>query len=213
MARDVPGLVAGMELLEPGFSVGAPGPMRIGRIRVDADPYIDAGLDAVLSLLSQEGWEITDVDVQEWEEVGTAGGVLLVAEAWDTDHGLVEEHADKVGADVVARLKMGRDLLPFVPDTLVTQSQWSDRLRELFGQVDLLATPTLSIFPPTFDDSDDLLVARCTLAVNLAGVPALAIPVPTKGPLPASLQLIGPWGAEDRLLAAGLVAEAGAATL
>ena len=108
---------------------------------------------------------------------------------------------------------MGRDLLPFVPEALVTQQQWSDRLRQLFGQVDLLATPTLSIFPPTFEDADDLLVARCTLAVNLAGVPALSMPVPTSGPLPASLQLIGPWDAEERLLAAGLVVEAGAATL
>jgi amidase len=44
--------------------------------------------------------------------------------------------------------------------------------------------------------------------VNLAGVPALALPVPSRGPLPASLQLIGPAGSEELLLATGLVLEA-----
>ena len=51
-------------------------------------------------------------------------------------------------------------------------------------------------------------VARCTLPVNLAGVPALSLPVPTDGPLPASLQLVGPMNAEETLVAAGLVMEA-----
>ena len=53
-----------------------------------------------------------------------------------------------------------------------------------------------------------------TTPVNAAGLPALALPVPAaggpraaNGPLPASVQLIGPAGSEDRLLAAGLVLE------
>jgi amidase len=77
--------------------------------------------------------------------------------------------------------------------------------------VDFLVTPTLTIFPPPLGEGDDLLVARCTLPVNLAGVPALALPVPTGGPLPASIHLIGPAGSEDRLLAAGAWLEAAVA--
>ena len=46
-----------------------------------------------------------------------------------------------------------------------------------------------------------------TSPVNLAGVPALVLPVPAGGPLPASIQLIGPVGGEDRLLAAGAALE------
>jgi len=38
-------------------------------------------------------------------------------------------------------------------------------------------------------------------------VPALALPVPTGGPLPASIQMIGPAGGEERLLAAGALLE------
>jgi aspartyl-tRNA(Asn)/glutamyl-tRNA(Gln) amidotransferase subunit A len=57
-----------------------------------------------------------------------------------------------------------------------------------------------------------LLVARCTLPVNLAGVPALSLPVPTGGAFPASLQLIGPAMSEERLLAAGARLEAAIAS-
>ena len=71
----------------------------------------------------------------------------------------------------------------------------------------MIATPTLTIFPPTIEEGEDLLMARCTLPVNFAGVPALSLPVPAVGGFPASLQLIGPERAEAALLAAGLVLE------
>jgi aspartyl-tRNA(Asn)/glutamyl-tRNA(Gln) amidotransferase subunit A len=80
-------------------------------------------------------------------------------------------------------------------------------LERVFNEVDFVVTPTLTIFPPPLEDGDDLLVARCTLPVNLAGVPALSVPVPTSGRFPASLQLIGPALSEERLLAAGLLLE------
>ena len=47
--------------------------------------------------------------------------------------------------------------------------------------------------------------------MNLAGVPALALPVPARGPLPASIQLVSAPGTEERLLAAGVVVEAAVA--
>ena len=78
-------------------------------------------------------------------------------------------------------------------------------------QVDLVVTPTLTIFPPRFDEAEDLLVARCTLPVNLAGVPAVSLPVPAAGGLPASIQLIGPANSEERLLAAAADLEAAVA--
>src|SRR5580658_6929953 len=55
MARDVAGLVVGMELLEPGFRVAPDGPLRVGRLRVDADPLIDAAIDAALRATE---WEV-----------------------------------------------------------------------------------------------------------------------------------------------------------
>ena len=53
-------------------------------------------------------------------------------------------------------------------------------------------------------------------AISMAigpGLPALAIPAPAAGPLPASVQLVGPHNGEERLLAAGRVLEAVAGSL
>jgi Asp-tRNA(Asn)/Glu-tRNA(Gln) amidotransferase A subunit family amidase len=49
-----------------------------------------------------------------------------------------------------------------------------------------------------------------TNPVNLAGFPALALPVPSAARLPASLQLIGPPCSEALLLATGAIIESAA---
>ena len=140
-------------------------------------------------------------------------GLLLVAEAFATDRDLLERHPEGIGDDVRDRLRMG-EAIP--SDDLQAgrrvQERWVQRLDDLFGPYDLIATPTLTVFPPPLDQGEELLMARCTLPVNLAGVPALSLPVPTRGPLPASVQLIAAHGGEERLLAAGRVLEAAAAS-
>ena len=49
--------------------------------------------------------------------------------------------------------------------------------------------------------------------VNLSGHPALSIPLPPVNGLRPSLQLIGPDGSEELLVATGLVMERAAASL
>ena len=72
----------------------------------------------------------------------------------------------------------------------------------------MLAAPTLLGFPSLLADAPGMgRIRGLTAPVNAAGVPALALPVPATGPVPASVQLIGPAGSEDRLLAAGAVLE------
>ena len=56
-------------------------------------------------------------------------------------------------------------------------------------------------------------MARCTLPVNLAGVPALALPVPSTVALAGQPSAHRPHRSEETLLAAGLVLEAAVATL
>jgi amidase len=209
MARDVTGLITGMELLEPGFTVAAPAPWRVGRLRVDAEPAIDDAIDRALAAAE---WDVFDIDLPEWDAATAAGGLLLVTEAWETNRVLADARPDAIGADVLARLHVGRDVTETtVAAARAAQTRWCARLAAVFSRVDVIATPTLTIFPPTFAEADDLLAARSTLPVNLAGVPALAIPVPTGGPLPASVQLIGATNADESLLAAGLVLEAAVA--
>ena len=204
MARDVAGLVVGMELLQPDFTVAPDDQGRevqVGVLTVDAEPAITAAVDRAVNL---SGWERSDLTIDGWDNATVQAGLLLVVEAWHTDAALMIEDPDGIGSDVRERLTMGSSF-----DDGSVRAAWGAQ-RELlaalhgaFERVDVIATPTLTIFPPPLDGGDDLLVSRNTLPVNLAGVPALSLPVPTGGPLPASLQLIGPAGSEERLLAMG----------
>lgn len=206
MARDVAGLVEGMKLLEPGFTVARPAGLRVGRLRPEADPRVDAAVDAALAATE---WDVEVLDLPEWEKSTAQAGLLLVAEAWATDGELVARAEDRIGADVVARLRLGEAVdAGHIASARAAQETWRATLAGVFERVDVLATPTLTIFPPELGRGEELLMARCTLPVNLAGVPAVVLPVPSGGPIPASLQLVGPQGSEDRLLAAALVAEA-----
>jgi amidase len=210
MARDVAGLVLGMELLEPGFVVAQRAPVRVARLRVEADPLIDAAIDRALGVVE---WDVSEVELPRWYEATAAAGVLLVTEAWETDRELVERHPDDIGADVVGRLRLGNAIdARGMASAQKVRDEWGRSMEEVFERVDFLATPTLTVFPPSLEGGEELLMARSTLPVNLAGVPALALPVPTAGPLPASLQLIGPMHSEEKLLAAGLALEAALST-
>ena len=222
MAADVAGLVAGMQLLEPGFTVSSPpgppfqaGPLRVGRLRVPAVPEVD---DAVTAALRATAWEVSDLDPIEWLTATRWTGTLLVAEAYQSCRDIFERYGERLSADVARRLDAGRQVTPDALSAAVAaRARWRAELTALFGRFDLLACPVLSILPPTLERADELLEARHTLPVNLAGVPALALPIPARAPrggrphrraLPASLQLVSEWGSEERLLAAGAAAEA-----
>jgi amidase len=211
MARDVGGLVVGMQLLEPGFSVAPQRSVRVGRLLVDAHPAIDAALDRALRASE---WELSDLELPEWDAISASAGLLLVREAWESDAGVATRHPDKVGQDVLGRLRIGAAVDGGTIETArATVQAWRDRVEAVFSAVDVIATPTLTVFPPRLGQGEELLVARCTIPVNAAGVPAVVLPVPADAPVPASIQLIGPSGSEERLLAAALQLEAAIATL
>jgi amidase len=211
MARTVAGLVTGMQLLEPGFSVaGVDGTdLVVGRLPLEADPAITAALDHALGVV---GWDCRELVLPGWDDATLQAGLLLVVEAWASDASLVAEDPDGISDGVRGRLELGGS---FDDGTVAAawqvQRAWKEALERVFAEVDLLVTPTLSIFPPRLEDGDDLLVSRCTLPVNLAGLPAVSLPVPSGGPLPASMQLIGPADGEARLLAAAALLEAAVA--
>ena len=211
MAVDVAGLILGMQLLEPGFAIAADaGSPRVGRVRVPAAPEID---DAVTAALRATSWEVTELDPAEWGAATKATGPLLVNEAYQTNKDLLERDADRISPDVAARLDSGRNVTPGqLAAATEARERWQVTLAALFGRFDLLVTPVLTIPPPPLDRATDLLESRCTLPVNLAGVPALALPVPARGPLPASIQLVSAPGTEESLLAAGAVVEAARAS-
>ncbi len=207
MARDVAGLVLGMQLLEPGFAVADWGPARVGRVRIPALEAVDRAVDAALA---EVGWEVEALELPEWDTEGWAASLILLAEAWASDHALVEESPELVGPGPTERLLAGRDVgADAVATSRRAVERWKATLDRVFDRVELLALPTMGVLPLAVDDpADDTVMVTGTVPVNVAGVPALALPVPMPGRLPASLQLVGPAGSEERLLAAGAAVEA-----
>lgn len=210
MARTVAGVVAGMALLEPGFAAGVVAP-RIGRVRLpDVDPDIDAAVDA---LLTASELEVVDVALAGWEVASQAGWEVMFHEVWQVDGHLYEQDRAHLGTDIRERLEQARDVSDATYQRARAQRErWRAELAAAFDHTPVLAWPTIAMFPPRID-APVPNTRRTNIAVNHAGHPSLALPAPTGGRFPASIQLVGPDFAEDSLCATGLLLEAAAATL
>jgi amidase len=206
MARDVAGVAAGMALLEPGFGVASTSPQTVGVLALDADPLVTAAIDDALRTAE---FDVVPVTIPDLDQVIVASLAVLNAQAWQANKDLFAAAAHQIGGDVRDRLNQASAITPAqVTEAEVVIARWRETLDGLWHRVDALAAPTLLGFPPLLDEVHILWKLRAlTSPVNAAGVPALALPVPVPGrdagPVPASVQLIGPRDSEERLLAAG----------
>jgi amidase len=205
MARDVSGVVEGMALLEPGFTAAAsPSPV-VGRVRLpDVDPAIDAAVDAALAASELD---VVEVDLPGWDAANDAAWAVMFHEYWVVDHHLYEQDREALGADIVERIEQGRAVTPTAYERArAHRSGWREELATAFEQAPVLAWPTIAMFPTPIDGPVPN-TRRTNLPVNLAGHPSLALPLPTGGRFPASVQLVGPDLGEDLLCATGRVIE------
>ncbi|MGH2938833.1 MAG: amidase [Solirubrobacterales bacterium] len=205
LGRDVAAVVRGMELLEPGFAPGAPARL-IGRVRVpDEDPTIEAAVDRVLA---EAGFAPIEVELPSWRSAIEAAFWIGLTEAARNNGALADREPDGVLGRTRDAIALGRELSVREDEGRRFQRGWEAELAVALGQAELLAWPTLAGFPPRLGEFGVIDAISRTMEVNLAGLPALAQPVPTPGRIPASLQLVGPAGSEERLVATGAVVEA-----
>ncbi|MGB8652457.1 MAG: amidase [Mycobacteriales bacterium] len=205
LARDVSGLVTGMQLLEPGFALGTPA-VTVGRFRPPAASGVDEAVDRALRAVGT-----VDVALPSWEAASQACTVLLMQEAYATVGHLLA--GGRVGDDVANRLAAGgRRTTAELAGATAVRRAWLREVDLALSRVEVLALPTLRDSPAALTDPDRMYELRLTLPVNLAGLPAVALPVPRRDGLPASLQLVGRPGSEEVLLATAAVIEAGLAT-
>ena len=207
IARDVGAVVRGMELLEPGFAPGMP-VRTIGRVRVPGvDPAIDAAVDRALAAAE---FEVVEVELPSWDDAIEAALRIGLSEAVRNHGAMIDREPELVGELTAEPILYGRTLSAHEAEARYFQRTWEAELAAAFDRAELLAWPTLSQFAPTLEDHRSIDKICRTMELNLAGVPALAQPVATPGPLPASLQLVGPLGGEETLVATGAVVEAAA---
>jgi amidase len=208
LGADVAAVELGMRLLEPAFRVpDGQIPLLAGRITTardsgDADPAIEA---AVGRALDAAGVAATPVPGWDADAVLSAIGVIIDAEGFRSNAYLMP-YLRQLSPDVRRNLERGARLTP--ADRLAaerTRTAVRVLFDELLADFPVLVLPTLLRQPPLLGEYGFRLTAL-TAAVNLAGLPALALPVPAPDGMIASMQVIGPT--EERILAFGRVIEA-----
>ena len=198
LATTVDGVTAGMTLLEPGFTPAVRVAPRVGRIRCPgADPLLDAAVD---DALARAEFEVADVELPDLVDVGARQLSIQEPEAFELHgHLLATGGLDPF---VAGRLERGRAVDPADrAQAWEDRRRWQERLSGLFDRYGCLALPTMPTFPPTIEASPRAPLTAFTRPFSFAGTPALSLPVPAAAPLPASLQLAGPAGSEEMLVA------------
>jgi Asp-tRNA(Asn)/Glu-tRNA(Gln) amidotransferase A subunit family amidase len=181
----------------------------VGRFRLPGtDPTIDAAID---SALLDAGLTIEEVHLPGWDDAHAAAITVLFGEALIVNDDLWRHHHDRLGDDVVERFTFAQAISPGeLGEARARREPWRQELAEVFGRVGVLALPTMAGYPPRIGAQPVAPNPACP-AVNLAGHPAISVPVPSGGLLPASLQLVAPDHHEPRLLATAAVIEAAVA--
>lgn len=204
LARDVAGLLAGAPWLMPGFAPAAPAAaLWRGRPDVSVRPEVDLAVDRALAAA---GLPVRDERLPAWSGATDICLALIRAEAWRVQGHLLAR-SDLLSEAAVRLLTAGARINDSEHSALLeAAATWRDRLAPLLAGGALLALPTLVDEPPLLADAANAPISQLTAAVNVAGLPAVSIPVP--GPVIASLQLVGPAGSEDVLLATAAMIEA-----
>jgi amidase len=225
MGRDIAHVVLGMDLLQKGFVARYNAAVRakpsgrqikIGRLYLDGtDPQIDQAIDNALADARFQVVPLGNDFKSKWDQAKKDGNTVAAAGAW------ISERQYRFKGGVRARTKaailLGRLVYPIkYRAALRRQAEWQHTLNRVFQEVDFIALPTLQVVPPRIPSVGKiaLLEARVlnlqnTVAVNFAGNPALAVPVPLSHehfPV-TSLQLVGPRVSEAELLNAGRLIE------
>jgi amidase len=225
MARDVPRLVEGMDLLEDGFAAkyrravaanpSAAG-ITIGRLYLDGtDPAIDRAIDDALAARNFKVIKLGKAFRENWVQADKYGRVVATADAWLNGR----EYLNKKGVTPTTKAGIVLGELEYnnnYREALRVRARWRKTLRRMFERVDFIALPTLQRMPPKIPFFGRSAVFEAlvldlqnTEAVNLAGNPAIAIPIPLnvkEGSL-TSLQIVGPRLSEAELVNAARLFE------
>lgn len=225
MAKDIRRLVQGMDLLQKGFAakyartVAAKPRGRdiwVGRLRIaGTDPAIDKAVD---DALTASGFQVIDLDERfgrAWSEAQKWGRTIAMADAWLHNRDRLTKNG--VASATRAILLLGEvEQRTRYDEALRARAEWERRLRNAMVNIDFIALPTLQKLPPripmfgrTAFLEGVVFDMQNTAAVNLAGNPALAMPIPVQAKdVPVtSIQLVGRKFSEAELLNAGRIIE------
>lgn len=211
LGADLAAVELGMALIEPGFTVRAlRGDLAAARLGVlgfdsEVDPAVD---EAVNRALAAAGVAVAHVACFNFRQAVDAIGVIIDAEGFRSNAYLMQ-YLPQLSPHVRRNLERGARL------TRADRAA-ADRIRDLvrnafdslLADYPVVVLPVLSRQPPLLGERGFALTLL-TAPANLAGLPALALPVPAADGVIAALQVIG--RDEEQVLAFGRVVEAAVA--
>ena len=224
MAKDIARTVQGMDLLEAGFAARyqqavAEGrsarDIRVGRLYIaGTNPSIDQAVDNALAVAGFTVVKLGPDFSDKWIQAQRDAATVAAVGAWLYDLKFQNQSEVSIRTKAVVALG-GIEYNTTYRPALRRVTTWKAEMRKAFRKVDFIALPTLKALPPhvplfggTVAFEARMLGLQNTQAVNLAGDPALAMPIPiAHEKVPASLQLIGPRRSEAALLNAGRLVE------
>ncbi|MGB9357452.1 MAG: amidase [Acidimicrobiia bacterium] len=199
-----------------------PASVRVGILKqwmsAPTDQVTRDAFHAAVARLLEAGASVEAVD-EPGLAVTEVAGLASSGEIYRTHRERWERDPERYGRDVGARLSKAAMV---GLDTMVDAMAWDAGARHsldrLFRRFDILITPTVGSTRKVIGEADmDIdglrifhrtVLAQNTWPVNRVGNPALAVPIPSEGTPPASLQIIGPRWGEAGLLEIGLGFEA-----
>src|SRR4029450_4654671 len=205
--------VLGMDLLESGFlnryhqAVAAKPSakdIRVGRLYIEGtDPKVDRAVDDALAATGFKVVKLSQEFTDRWNQAQKDAAIVAAVGAWLYDLKFQNESEVTIRTKAVIAVG-GLQYKTTYPAALKAQPAWKAEVGKVFRKVDFIAMPTMKTLPPhvpvfggTVAFEARMLALQNTQAVNFAGNPALAMPVPiAHQSVPASLQLIGPSRSE-----------------
>ena len=192
--------------------VRAPAPkLRVGVPRKffyeDLDPEVAPAIDEALRIVSGLGAEVREVSVPVDNDRTVAKAETYAYHAWN-----LRENAGKYHPETLRRINSGagvslRDYIAKLHELQLLRRSAA----EIFRGVDVVVTPTCPVPPPLVAKLQadiprlrerELLMLRNTRPFNLLGLPAISVPCgETSAGSPVALQIVGPSGADARVLA------------
>ena len=154
-----------------------------------------------------------------WVAARDAGLRLLMGEAWRVNRHLLDR-PERLTPGMAERIRDGATVTDDeIAAALAHRKVVLAQLDEIFRGVELIALPTLPDFAPPLTNPTGVALTSYTRPANLAGTPAISVPVPVPRPyryagtahLPASLQMLGPRNGEELLVATAARIEAAVA--
>lgn len=175
------------------------------------DAAVSADFERTLSLLSEAGAKIVEVDIPEFADIAriNAKGGFSASESFAWHREFLSTRPERYDPRIKMRIERGRQMsaADYI-DLLAARRDYIAGVTKRIDSFDALIFPTVPIVAPAiFDLADDnvftdinILVLRNSTTINMLDGCAVSVPMHVRGNAPTGLTVVGPAGGDAKVL-------------